>query len=83
MADDFAGSPAQTTGANFPATWAEVVVPHNSANLAKTSRGIYVGGAGDVAAVMRDGPVVTFSNVIRATRINLTNTTATLMLSLA
>lgn len=67
----------------------EAVTKSDAADLAQTSRGIYVGGAGDVAAVMVGGAVLTFSAVpagtllpIRCTRINSTNTTATLMLAL-
>jgi hypothetical protein len=52
-------------------------------------RSIYVGGAGDVAAVTQGGTAVTFSSVpagttlpIRAIRINSTLTTATNMVGL-
>lgn len=52
-------------------------------------QGIFVGGAGNVAAVMEDGTVATFTAPpvgtilpIRAVRINTTNTTATLMVAL-
>lgn len=53
------------------------------------SRGIYVGGTGDVAAVMADDTVVVFSAVpvgtilpIQCKRVNSTSTTATLMVAL-
>ena len=72
-----------------PASGAEAVTPHDSTDLGTVSRAIYVGGAGNVAAVMLDGNVVTFSAVpagtilpIRVKRINSTNTTATLMVSI-
>lgn len=72
-----------------PARNGEAVTKHDANDFAKVSRGIYVGGAGDVAAVMADGTVLTFSAVpagtllpIRCKRINSTNTTATLMLAL-
>lgn len=72
-----------------PASGGEAVTKSDSANLTNVSRGIYVGGTGDVAAVMQDGAVLTFSAVpagtllpIRCIRINSTNTTATLMLAL-
>lgn len=68
----------------------ETVVPHDANNLARTSLGIYVGGAGDVAAVMLDGSVGIFKAVpvgtmlpIQANRINATGTTATLMVSVS
>lgn len=72
-----------------PAVAGEAVSKSDTVNLTNTSRGIYVGGTGDVAAVMMDGSVLTFSAVpagtllpIRCTRVNSTNTTATLMLAL-
>ena len=73
-----------------PATRAEAVTKSDSVDLSYVSRGIYVGGAGDVAAVMWSGDVVTFSAVpagtllpIRCKRINSTNTTATLMVAVS
>ena len=72
-----------------PATGAEAVTAHDSNDLVAVSRGIYVGGAGNVAAVMLDGTVVTFVDVpagtilpIRCKRINNTNTTATSMVAI-
>jgi hypothetical protein len=72
-----------------PATSGEVVTKDDANDFTYASRGIYVGGTGDVAAVMIDGTVLTFSAVpagtllpIRCKRINATNTTATLMLAL-
>jgi len=72
-----------------PASGGEAVTPHDSTEFATVSRGIYVGGAGNVAAVMADGTVLTFVGVaagtllpIRCKRINSTNTTATSMLAL-
>jgi hypothetical protein len=53
------------------------------------TRGIYVGGAGDLVAVDKDNNPVTFSSVpagtilpIRARRVNSTSTTATNMVAL-
>lgn len=73
-----------------PATRAEAVTKSDSADLSYVSRGIYVGGTGDVAAVMVSGDVVTFSAVpagtllpLRCKRINSTNTTATLMVAVS
>lgn len=74
----------------MPATRAEVVTKSDTVDLAYVSRGIYVGGAGDVAAVMASGDSVVFSAVpagsmlpIRCKRINSTNTTATLMVAVS
>lgn len=55
---------------------------------AMTFDAIYVGGAGVVALVLQDGSVVNFTAVaggfifVRGIRVNLTNTTATLMVAL-
>jgi hypothetical protein len=73
-----------------PATRAEAVSKSDTADLTCVSRGIYVGGTGDVAAVMMSGDVVTFVAVpagtllpIRCRRINSTNTTATNMVAIS
>lgn len=72
-----------------PASSGEAITKHDTNDFAFVSRGIYVGGTGDVSAVMADGTVLTFSAVpagtllpIRCKRVNSTNTTATLMLAL-
>lgn len=74
------------------ATSIETVVPSDvvAGNLARTSLGIYVGGAGDVSAVMLDGSVGVFKAVpagtmlpIQANRINAAGTTATFMVSVS
>lgn len=56
---------------------------------ARPPRAVYVGGAGNIVAVMGDGTTATFSAVpagtvlpIQPRRINSTSTTATLMLAL-
>jgi hypothetical protein len=86
MADTFSSHAPSLAS---PATNGVAVTASDSTDLAQTSRAIYVGGAGNVAAVMLGGTVLTFVAVpagtilpIRATRINSTNTTATSMLSL-
>jgi hypothetical protein len=66
------------------------VTPDDGANLAQTSRAIYVGGAGNLAVILdRDTSAVTFLAVaagtllpIRARRVMSTNTTATSILAL-
>ena len=67
----------------------KAITTSDSANLPAGCRGVYVGGAGNVAAVGDDGTVVTFTAVpvgtfmpIGPRRINATNTTATLLVGL-
>lgn len=75
---------------DHPASNAEVVVPDNTNTLTKVSRAIYVGVAGDVSVQMaKTGTAIVFKAVpagsilpIRVTRVNLTGTTATNMVSL-
>lgn len=76
-------------GADTPANGAETVTPSDTVNLTNTSRGLYVGGTGNVAVVMKDGTTATFVAVpagailpIRITRVNSTSTTATSMVAL-
>lgn len=84
--DDFAGRPDSVTAS---ARGGEAVVKSDTVDFAKVSKAIYVGGTGDVAAVMADGTVLLYSAVpvgtilpIQAKRINSTNTTATLMVAM-
>lgn len=66
------------------------VVPSDTVNFAKgVCQGIYIGGAGNVTAVMEDGTVATFTAPpvgsilpIRAIRVNATLTSATQMVAL-
>lgn len=65
------------------------ITPSDTVNLAKRCRSVYVGGAGNIAAVDDAGTAVTFSAVpvgtvlpIEAKRINATGTTATLLVAL-
>lgn len=67
-----------------PCDNAFAITPSDSTDFAYVTRGIYVGGAGNIAAVMKDGSVVTFSGAaagtvlpLRVSRVNSTNTTAT------
>lgn len=72
-----------------PATGGEAVTPSDSADLTNESRGLYVGGAGNVAVTMKDGTPLTFVGVpagsllpIRVSRVKATNTTATSIVAL-
>lgn len=65
------------------------VTPSDSTDLTTIARAIYVGGAGNVVAVMHDNTTCTFSNVpagailpIAVRRINATSTTATNIVAL-
>lgn len=80
QSDNFAGM----TSLEAPAQRAISITASDSVNLNFVCRGVYVGGAGDVAAVMTSGDVVTFAGAtagsvlpLRVKRINSTNTTAT------
>lgn len=72
----------------LPAEHAAAVTPSDSAELAHESRGIYVGGEGNLVLVTGMGETVTFANVpsgsllpIRARRV-LEATTATNIVAL-
>lgn len=65
------------------------ITPSDSVDLPSVTRGVYVGGDGNVVAVSEAGVAVTFENVsagailpIRARRINATGTTATGLVAL-
>ncbi len=87
MADKFASSADSLTS---PLTGGFAVTPSDSVDMTRTSRCLWVGGGGNIAIVLAgSGEVVTLTNVpsgsmlpIRATRVNLTNTTATSIVAL-
>lgn len=69
---------------------AQAVTPSDSVDLLFLGRGLYVGGAGTVVAVMEDDTVQTFVAPIvgqvlpiRIRRVNLTGTTATNLIALS
>jgi hypothetical protein len=72
-----------------PATGGSAVTPSDTVSLSGTSRAIYVGGAGNISALMSNGQTVTFTAVpigtyltICVQRINATGTTATNLVAL-
>lgn len=67
-----------------PADNAVAVTPSDSTDLDNVSRGIWVGGAGDISLITKGGTTLTFVGAvagttipIRASRIRATGTTAT------
>ena len=84
--DTFASS---SSGLMAPADNAVAITPDDANDLATMSRGIYIGGAGNLAVVMKGGQAVTFQNLaagavlsVRVARIKSTGTTATNLLNL-
>lgn len=75
---------------NDPAYSAEAVTPSDTVNFTGgIARGVYVGGAGNVAVVLRSGTAVTFVGAlagsvipVQCIRVNSTNTTATSIVAL-
>lgn len=76
--------------AGVAGTSAVAVTPSDTVDLTYVSRELYVGGAGNVTAIMADGTTVLFSTVpagtrlpIRVSRVKATGTTATLMVAIS
>ena len=74
---------------NFAAVTKSDTVNFGPASAPTLTRGLYVGGTGDVVAVAEDDSTVTFTAVpagailpIRCKRVNSTNTTATAIVRL-
>lgn len=83
--DDFA---TLAPSLDAPAIHAVAVTPSDGSDLTYVSRGVYVGGAGDIKVTLLGGETVTFSAVpagtllpVRASRIWSTGTTATNLVS--
>lgn len=77
------------TELDSPAEEAVSVTPSDVTDLDDVSRYLYIGGAGNVAAVMKSGSVVTFTGIaagtvlpLRVKRVNSTSTTATNIVAL-
>jgi len=71
-----------------PASGAVAVTPNDGTSIPAT-RGLWVGGAGNIQVIMEDGSQVTYTGVpagtllhISVTRVFATSTTATSMLAL-
>lgn len=80
---------AYSSAAASPAYKWVAITPSDATNMKAGCRGVYVGGAGNVAAVGQDDVAETFTAVpvgtfmpIQPKRINATGTTATLLLAL-
>ena len=87
MKDDF---DSYTTGLTSPARDAAPIVPNDAADLPFVTRGLYVGGGGDVQVQMASGQTVTFENLaagvvypLRVSRVMATGTTATALIALS
>ena len=89
MADNFS---TWETALESPGVQGEVVTPHDSTDLTRSTRGLYIGVGGDVTVVFVDDPAtaITFTDVpsgvilpIRVNRVNATATTATNMVGLS
>jgi hypothetical protein len=83
---------AKTDYQNFvgSAIHGEAVTKSDTVDLSFVSRAVYVGGAGDLAVIMRNGETITLVAVpagtllpIAVSRVMSTNTTATSIVALA
>ena len=81
MADTF---DTLSPGLESPADNAAAVTPDDNTDLGFVSRGLYIGGSGDISIITNGGQTITFVGVptgvilpVRATRVRATGTTAT------
>lgn len=81
MADDF---DTHQPGLTSPAEAAEAITPSDSTALARVTRAIWVGGAGDLRVTLLGGMTVTLAGAaagmvypLRVTQVLATGTTAT------
>jgi len=90
MADPFPQAEGAHASMAAPANSAQAVTPSDTVDLTNVSRGLYIGGAGNLYVNMRDtGTNVAFIGVlagsvlpIRVSRVYSTSTTATGILAL-
>ncbi|SIS84845.1 spike base protein, RCAP_Rcc01079 family [Phaeovulum vinaykumarii] len=85
MQDDFHRT---AVGMSDPAVHLEAITPSDSTDLARVTRALWVGQAGDLAVVSAAGESVTLPNAeglipIRVTRVRATGTTATGLVGLS
>jgi len=81
--------PNASGGLSSPSTHAAAVTPDDDNDLTYVTRGLFVGGAGNVAVITMGGDTVTFTGVvagsilpIRVNRVKATGTTATDIMAL-
>lgn len=86
MPDNFDSA---TPGLQAPASDGFAITPNDSAELTRTCRSIFVGGAGNISLVTKAGTTLSFVNVaagsilpVRAKQVNATGTTATNLIGL-
>ena len=77
------------SGLAAPYVDAAAVTPSDGTDLTNTTRGLFIGGAGNVTVIMANGETVTFTAPvvgtilpIRVTRVKATGTTATAIVAL-
>ena len=80
---------SRAAGSDGPATHGFAIAPDDGADLAETTRAIYVGSAGNLVAVLASGAELTFASVpsgtvlpVRAARIRATGTSASGLIGL-
>lgn len=78
-----------STGIDGPARNAAAVTPNDSTDMPNVARGLFVGGAGNIALTMQGGQELTFTGVtagailpICVKRVKSTNTTASNIVAL-
>ena len=86
MKDDFQN---HTVGLSSPATACEVITPNDITELSYATRGLYVGGQGDVALRLVSGDTATLVNAqagafypVRVIQVLATGTTASNLLGM-
>jgi len=80
---------AATAGLGSPADDGAAVTPNDGADLAFVTKGLFVGGAGNLAVTTAQGNALTFTGLlagtllpIRVSRVKATGTTATNIVAL-